>query len=56
MEKNPYLRLEPNPSTEAYATLALAYEQHLRNKMAYLTMANRSWYDGDKELDEYFGE
>lgn len=36
--------------------LALAYEQHMRNKIAYLTMTNREWYDGDEELDKYFGE
>lgn len=38
------------------AVLALAYEQHMRNKIAYLTMTNSEWYDGDEELDEYFGE
>ena len=38
------------------AVLALAYEQHMRNKIAYLTLKNRPWYDGNEELDDYFGE
>lgn len=38
------------------AVLALAYEQHVRNKIAYLTLTHREWYDGDDELDDYFGE
>lgn len=38
------------------AVLALAYEQHIRNRIAYLTLTHREWYDGDKVLDDYFGE
>lgn len=38
------------------AVLALAYEQYIRNKIAYLTLTHREWYDGDNELDDYFGE
>ena len=38
------------------AILAQAYEQHIRNKIAYLTLTLREWYDGDKVLDDYFGE
>lgn len=38
------------------AVLALAYEQHVRNKIAYLTLTHREWYNGDDELDDYFGD
>lgn len=38
------------------AILAVAYEQYMRNKIAYLTLTHREWYNGDDELDDYFGE
>lgn len=61
MWKNPYVIDGADPSYtwrngEALATLALAYEQHMRNRIAYLTLRSREWYDSDDELDEYFGE
>lgn len=57
MWKNPYADGDKWVEDDhVRAVLALAYEQHMRNKIAYLTMTNREWYDGDEELDEYFGE
>ena len=58
---NPYIAAGCDPEYAAehgstLAVLALAYEQHMRNKIAYLTLKNRPWYDGDDELDDYFGE
>lgn len=56
MDRNPYLPEPDQLTPDGRATMALAYEQHMRNKIAYLTLTNRSWYDGDEELDDYFGE
>lgn len=57
MWSNPYVGEGRWPEDEhVRAVLALAYEQHIRNKIAYLTLTHREWYDGDKVLDDYFGE
>ena len=58
---NPYIFAGTDPEYaekhgDTLAVLALVYEQHMRNRIAYLTLANRDWYTGDDELDEYFGE
>lgn len=61
MWRNPYVIAGSDPvyaeeHGEILATLTLAYEQYMRNKIAYLTLTHREWYDGDEELDEYFRE
>lgn len=56
MWNNPHVPAPNKLTADGVATMALAYEQHMRNKIAYLTLTHREWYDGDEELDEYFGE
>lgn len=56
MDKNTYLPSPNQLTPDGRATIALVYEQHMRNKIAYLTLTHREWYDGDKVLDDYFGE
>lgn len=57
MWKNPYADGDNGvEDSHDRAILAQAYEQHIRNKIAYLTLTHREWYDGDEELDDYFGE
>lgn len=56
MDRNPYLPEPDQLTPDGRATMALACEQYMRNRIAYLTLKSRSWYDGDEELDDYFGE
>lgn len=57
MWKNPYADGDKWVEDDlSRAVLANAYEQHMRNKIAYLTLTHREWYDVDEELDEYFRE
>lgn len=56
MKNNPYAENRWPEDELVRATMSLAHEQHIRNRIAYLTLTNRVWYDGDEELDEYFGE